>query len=60
MSRVKQALKNLRVAYEARDAALDRAAAATYAQFAAIVTQYQNEYKEALRQSGEASDAMDD
>ena len=60
MSRLKQALKNLRVAYEARDVALDRAAAATYAQFTAIVTQYQNEYKEALRQSGEAGDAVDD
>ena len=60
MSRVKQALKNLRVAYEARDVALDRAAAATYAEFAAIVTRYQKEYKEALRQSGEAGDAMDD
>jgi hypothetical protein len=57
---VKQALKNLRVAYEARDAALERAAAATYAQFAAIVIQYQNEYKEALRRSKEAGDAMDD
>jgi len=60
VSRLKQALKNLRVAYEARDAALERVAAATYAEFAAIVTQYQNEYKEALRQSGEAGDAMDD
>jgi hypothetical protein len=60
VNRAQQAFENLRVAYEARDVALDRAAAATYAQFTAIVTQYQNEYKEALRQSGEASDAMDD
>ena len=60
MNRAQQAFENLRVAYEARDAALERAAAATYAEFAAIVTQYQNEYKEALRQNGEASDAMDD
>ena len=60
MNRAQQAFENLRVAYEARDAALECAAAATYAEFAAIVTQYQNEYKEALRQIGEASDAMDD
>ena len=60
MSRVKQALKNLRVAYEARDAALERAAAATYAEFASIVAKREKAYNDALRQSGEAGDAMDD
>jgi hypothetical protein len=57
---VRQAYEDLHLAIETRDLALGRAAENVYTQFAAIVTQYQNEYKEALRQSGEAGDAMDD